>query len=222
MINILLGSSLFLMREGVRRIVAPHKEMRVVAEAVCGEDVLMSDQSCHVAVLVHPLHFSGDDDFYSRLQREKPGMQIIIIANNIRPEYVSSLLRTGARGVLGRNFSKEHLLDAIRTVASGKPYVGAEVSSLIASRMKLFRALSTRECLTQREIEILKRLAIGRKTATIGFELGISSKTVSAHKANIMNKLALTSYSQLVYYAIENRMFDLFVDHSNRKRERVT
>lgn len=113
-------------------------------------------------------------------------------------------------------------MDAIRTVASGKPYVGAEVSSLIASRMKLFRALSTRECLTQREIEILKRLAIGRKTATIGFELGISSKTVSAHKANIMNKLALTSYSQLVYYAIENRMFDLFVDHSNRKRERVT
>jgi DNA-binding NarL/FixJ family response regulator len=56
--------------------------------------------------------------------------------------------------------------------------------------------------------------------ATIGNELKISSKTVSAHKANIMEKLAITSDSELVVYAMKNQLFDLFVDHSTRKRHR--
>lgn len=210
-----------MLREGVREIIAPYKNIRIGAEGECGEDMLNCDQSCNLALIVHPLSYSGGDNFYSRLQREKAGMATIVIADTNRPNELSAILKTGARGVLGKNFAKNHLLDAIRTVSAGLPYVGVEVSTLIASRLKTFHSMSIGIHLTKRETEVLKRLAVGRRTTTIGLELGISSKTVSAHKTNIMTKLDLTSYSQLVHYAIENKLFDLFVDHSNRKQRRA-
>lgn len=91
---------------------------------------------------------------------------------------------------------------------------------LMATSLKSFSAANSFSRLTQREIEILKRVAIGRKISTIGDELRISSKTVSAHKANIMEKLAISSNSELVVYAMKHNLFDLFVDHSNRKGRR--
>jgi DNA-binding NarL/FixJ family response regulator len=141
---------------------------------------------------------------------------MVVFVRSDSSEYVLSAIQYGARGILTTDCASTHVADAIRAVSAGKVYLGEEVSVMIATELKL-SAGSQRPRLTERELQILKRIAIGRKSSTIADELGISTKTVSAHKANILEKLALETESELVLYAIENKLFDLFVDHSSRK-----
>ena len=221
MINVIVISGISMVREGMRHILSPHDDIRIAAEAIGVEDILarQREASNAVAVIAHPLLTSEKQEIYSRLRREQPRLRVIFIERGNDVDSVFSAMRMGAHGILSTGCPKEYLLDAIRTVSTGKVYVSKEISRLIAADIKSFIALTTQPVLTERELEILRRLAIGRRATVIGDELGISAKTVSAHKANIMGKLALTSVPGLVLYAMENQLFDLYVDHSQRKHQ---
>ncbi|MGZ4113163.1 MAG: LuxR C-terminal-related transcriptional regulator [Tumebacillaceae bacterium] len=207
------------MREGLRKIIESHSDVAIAAEVAHVEEILHCDRvnCCAVGVIALPFACFWNGEFYRVLQDKIPDLPIVVITDSNNPEFVSSVMKSGIRGILGKDLVADSLIEAIREVASGKTYVGKEVAALVANRFSLFKRIDSGMRLTRREIEILKRLAIGRKVVTIGGELGISSKTVSAHKSRIMEKLALSSDTELVRYAMENQLFDLFVDHSRRK-----
>jgi len=221
MINVLVASDLFLMREGLRRIIECHNELAVAAEVAHVDEILHCDGigCCDAAVIAFPFACFWNDAFCRLLQKKRPGLPIVVITDSDNPEIVSSVMKSGIRGILGKDLIINSLAHAIQEVASGRTYVGKEVAELIADRFSSFKSIDAKLRLTQREIDILKRLAIGRKMSTVGCELGISSKTVSTYKSRIMEKLALSSNTELVRYAMENKMFDLFVDHSRRKEK---
>lgn len=221
MINVVIASSFYVLREGIRAIIEPHKYFRVCGEATSMQEILGSDDASRdkIVIVAAPLHCVNDEEI-RRVVRERASLQLIMIARGNGIDDVRSALNSGARGMLTRSCPKENLLQAARVVSAGRLYVSEEMAMLIASSLKSFSSPNFISRLTERELEVLKRVAIGRRMATIGNELKISSKTVSAHKANIMEKLAITSDSELVVYAMKNQLFDLFVDHSTRKRHR--
>jgi DNA-binding NarL/FixJ family response regulator len=219
MIKVIAASSIFIMREGMKKILASCQDMEIIGEVSCADDVLQEyDGQGEIIVLIaHPLRYRDRHEFYIRLRCELPNCRIVAFVRTDNSEYVSSAIRAGARGILTTDCASHHVADAIRAVSAGKVYLGEDVSLMIAQELKLSAGNHSRARLTERELQILKRIAIGRKTSTIAEELCISAKTVSAHKANILEKLALATESELVLYAIENKLFDLFVDHSKRK-----
>jgi DNA-binding NarL/FixJ family response regulator len=206
----------------MKSLLLRHRDMQVSGEVTWMEEAMACDCSKknQVLIAIAPLTFrqvqEGED---LPLPLEKRHLIVITLEGTIVE--VQAAIKLTARGILSKSCSEEHIVQAIRMVAAGKLYVAQEISNLIASSIKSFNALSPLVRLTQREMEILKRVAIGRRMATIGGELGISYKTVSTHKANIMEKLALCSDSELVLYAMTHDLFDLFVDHSNRKEDRL-
>jgi DNA-binding NarL/FixJ family response regulator len=221
MINVIVASNLFVFREGIKAVIESQKHLKVCGEATSMQGILEANVQSrnHLVIVAAPLGH-GPDEERMRAIRECTSLPLIMIVQGRSIDDAQLALKSGARGILTRSCPKEHLLDAIHVVSGGRIYVSQEMAMLMASSLKSFRAGNPFSRLTQREIEILKRVAIGRKVSTIGDELKISSKTVSAHKANIMEKLAITSNSELVVYAMKNNLFDLFVDHSNRKARR--
>ena len=218
MIKVIAASSISILREGMKRVLEPCKDIGIVAE-VSRADEILSGHAGHGEVIVliaHPLHRQDRHDFYFRLHSERPDCQIVVFVRS-DADYVLSAIQSGARGILTTNCLGEQVPEAIRAVAAGRIFLGDDVSFLIATELTLTAGVHPRPRLTEREVQMLKRIAIGRKMSTIAEELGISAKTVSAHKANILEKLALATESELVLYALRNQLFDLFVDHSKRK-----
>lgn len=222
MINVMVASSVSVFREGMKSLLMRHQDMQMSYEATCMEEAMACDCSKknQVLIAVAPLRFKENEAQYDlSFSAEKRHLVVVTLEEKVAD--VQEAIKMGARGIIGKSCSEDRLFQAIRMVAAGKLYVAQEISTLIASSIKAFSSLSPLVRLTQREMEILKRVAIGRKMSTISGELGISSKTVSAHKANIMEKLALGSDSELVLYAMRHDLFDLFVDHSKRKQSRL-
>lgn len=220
MINVVVASGIYLFREGMKGALLRAGNIRVCAEAAFMEDALEHDSegSGKVVLIASPLpwrHSSGP----RMLPPSRKTQRLIFITVGKSLDDVQMALQLGVRAILTKACSVEQIVQAIRSVNSGKIYACQEIAMFIATSLKSFSSVNPFMRLTERELDILKRIAIGRKMATIGGELGISSKTVSAHKANIMEKLALTSDSELVLYAIKHDLFDLFVDHSSRKQE---
>lgn len=215
----MVGSSIFAFREGMKSLLSRHKDIKLTYEATCMEEAMAYDCSRknQVLVAIAPLHFKEEDETYE-FPASKEKRHLVVVALDGKVDDVQMAIKMGARGIITKSCSEECIFQAIRMVAAGKLYVAQEISTLIASNIKAFSSLSPIVRLTRREMEILKRVAIGRRMSTIGGELGISCKTVSAHKANIMEKLALGSDSELVLYAMKHDLFDLFVDHSKRKQ----
>lgn len=218
----MVGSSVFAFREGMKSLLLRNKDMKIAYEATCMEEAIACDCSRRnqVLVAIAPLHFKEDGvncSFPNSLEKR----HLVFVTLDEKVADVQEAIKMGARGIITKSCPEERIFHAIRMVAAGKLYVAQEISTLIASSIKAFSSLSPLVRLTQREMEILKRVAIGRRMSTISGELGISCKTVSAHKANIMEKLALGSDSELVLYAMKHDLFDLLVDHSKRKQSRV-
>lgn len=219
MINVVVASSIYLFREGMKAILHRNENIRVCAEATCMEDALEHDFEGmgKIVLIASPLPWRHGPT-PPKPTADKKTQRVIFITHGKNLDDVQMALQLGVRAILTKACSIEQIIHAVRTVDAGKIYVSQEIAMLIATSIKSFSSVNPLVRLTQRELDILKRIAIGRKMSTIGGELGISSKTVSAHKANIMEKLALSSESELVLYAIKNDLFDLFVDHSRRKQ----
>lgn len=218
MINVLIASNLYVFREGIKAIVESQKNLKVCGEATSMQEIFEADDQVRNGLVIVAVPLAhGHDEEMARAIQERASLPLIMITLEQGIDDLQFALKSGARGLLTRTCPKEHLLEAVREVAAGRIYVSQEMAMLMATRIKSLRPGNSFSRLTERELEILKRVAIGRKTSTIGDELKISSKTVSAHKANIMEKLAITSTSELVVYAMKHNLFDLFVDHSRRK-----
>lgn len=218
MIKVIAASSIYILRQGMKRVLAGCNDIELIGEVSLADDILLGHDGhgMTIVLIAHPLQHRERHDFYGRLRRERPDYRIVAFVRS-DAGHVLAAIHAGARGILATDCSVGQVPDAVRAVAAGKIYLGEDLSVMIATELEQNAGTHQRQRLTDRELQILRRIAIGRKTSTVAEELGISAKTVSAHKANILEKLALATESELVRYAMENQLFDLFVDHSNRK-----
>ena len=135
-----------------------------------------------------------------------PATRILMLTRHGEYQHVQELLRAGANGYVLKQSSSEGLLQAIRVVASGKsfldPLVAGKITHHYAADADARPDGMPREVLTPRETEVLRLLARGYANREIAAELGISVKTVDAHKANGLSKLGMSSRIELVRFAI--------------------
>lgn len=209
MISVVLASRLNIIREGMKRIILQQEDMKVVAEVRHTKEVLAQEGAgdADVVVVAHP-SASGGNDYLAYLRQECPALRVIVVARSPTLPEILAALRMGVRGLLNSSCAVGHLPAAIRAVASGKIYLHDEISRLVAADLKEVWKDHTHKSLTAREFEIFMRLAVGCKVTEIATELAISVKTVSTHKARLMEKMRIVSTSQLIQYAIVNKMFD--------------
>ena len=210
MTNVALASGLSLLREGMRGILGAHPEFTIVEEYNCA-DQIFSDKSIidtQVLVIATPL-YRLNYQMLQEIKTELPTVALVLIANKHSDLRMMHNFAGNARGLLMGNSPAENLPHAIRTVASGRLYADAALADIIVNDPKLNFLSNGSLHLTDREFDILRRIATGETNQEIADSLEISNKTVSTHKMHIMEKTGTTSVAEIVRYAIEYGLINL-------------
>jgi len=208
-IRVLLADDHGLVREGLRGILAKGEDIEVAAEAANGDEVLALVRKHEFDLALLDLSMPGlaGIALIKRLKVEKPKLRILVLSMHGEAQYAARALKAGASGYLTKDSAAAQLLGAIRKIAAG----GVQISEAAAAQ--LIGASPTgdtplHEALSDREYEVLRQIVAGRTVTDIADALSVSVKTISTHKARILQKLNLAGTADLVRYAIEHGLTD--------------
>jgi DNA-binding NarL/FixJ family response regulator len=207
-IRVLLADDHGLVREGLRGILAKGADIEVSAEAANGDEVLALVRKQDFDVVLLDLSMPGLSGIalIKRLKVEKPKLRILVLSMHGESQYAARSLKAGASGYLTKDSAASQLLGAIRKIAAG----GVQISEAAAASLLGVASAggALHDSLSDREYEVLRQIVAGRTITDIADALSISVKTVSTHKARILQKLNLAGTAELVRYAIEQGLVD--------------
>lgn len=204
MIRILLADDHAIVRNGLKQIFAGYPDLQVVGEASNGAEILELARHSRFSLLLLDMTMPGVSgaDLIRRLRAEHPAMQILVLSMHNESQVVSRALKAGAAGYVTKDSDQEILITAIRKVASGNKFIDpALVDAMVFDGNS---EGAPHEVLTDRELQVLQMLASGQSLASIAESLHLSAKTISAHKAHLMQKLGIENNADLMRYAIKH------------------
>ncbi len=206
MIRIAIVDDHAIVRTGLRQYFSELGDIEVVGEATNGRDAQALVRSGGIDVLVMDISMPDQNgvDVLRNLRAHAPDMPVLILSSFPEEHYAISVLRQGASGYLNKMCEPEEIAAAIRTVAAGKRYVSAAVAGMLAGQLGRDVDKAPHELLSERELQVFLRLAKGETVGAIADALALSIKTVSTYRARILEKLALSSNSEITYYAMKN------------------
>lgn len=212
-IRCLIADDHELVRYGVRRLLQESDDFAVVAEAADAAQALKLTLEHRPDLVLLDIGMPGMSSFEAgRLIEEHcPDSRIVYLTMHEGEEYVQEALRSGASGYLLKNTPAPALLQALRQVQRGEKQWSPQIQGRLKqdALKRSAQAPLRRSVLTQREREVMKLLAEGRTVRETASKLGLSVKTVEAHKFNLMRKLDIHNKAQLVTAAIQQKILPL-------------
>lgn len=205
MISVFVADDHSIVREGMRSLVSSAADMEVIGEASDGDKALEEVPRRNPSVFLMDMSMPGCSglELIEKLCRRAPDTKILVLSMHREDHYAIRTIRAGARGFITKTRPPDELLDALRRVARGDLYITQELANKLA--MGALTGKSDEEPharMTKREYEIFLDLARGMTVGDIADKLCVSSKTVSTHKARLMEKLGAQSVPDLVRYAL--------------------
>ena len=205
-LRILLADDHVTVRHGLKLLIDGEPDMKVVAEASDGEAALKQALEVKPDVVILDISMPGMNGLAAAraLRKAQPDAIIVTLTRHADDAYLQELLRAGVKGYVLKRSAPTELLQAIRGVAAGGQYLDSTLTSRVTAGFvnKPGRAAGAVPSLTDREAEVLRLIASGYGNKEIAGRLGLSAKTIEAHKANAMRKLDLNGRIDIVKYAI--------------------
>jgi two-component system response regulator NreC len=198
-----------LFREGLRRVLESEADIQVIGEARDGAEAIDQAVMLRPDVVLMDIGMPGLSSFEAsrRITRELPGRRVIFLTMYEDEEYLLQCLDAGASGYILKDAPAPRLIGAVRDVNAGRKYLSPQVlGKLVDDFRSRSTGLARGSTLTPREREVIKMLAEGNSVRQIAGILGLSVKTVEAHKFNLMRKLNIHNKAQLVTYAIQKKI----------------
>lgn len=200
-----------LLRDGVRRLLEDAPDFAVVGEAGDASEALKLVIEHRPDIVLLDISMPGMSSFEAArlIEEHCAGTRIVFVTMHEDEEYLSQALRSGASGYLLKDTPAPHLLQALRTVYRGERSVSPRVLRQlenVSDGRNPGRVRPSRTTLTPREREVMKFLAEGYTVRQTAGQLGVSVKTIEAHKFNLMRKLDIHNKAQLVTVAIRKKI----------------
>ena len=198
-------------RSGLRLILDAEDGLRVVAEAGNTDDAVRLTRAHRPHVLVLDLNMSGGPgssslDALPDLVSGSPGTAVVILTMQSDPQFARSALGAGAKAYVLKESADAELVQAVRLAAAGEVYLNPRLGAQLAAEPPV--AAGPPDDLTERELEILRLIALGHTNAEIGEQLYLSVRTVESHRAHIQQKLRRTTRAELVRYALDRGLLE--------------
>ncbi len=205
-----------IVRRGLKAIIAGQKEWEVAGEALTGREAveLARQHKPNLVIMDIAMPELNGLEATRQILKEFPGMEVLILTMHESEQVIREVLDTGARGYILKSDAGRELVMAVDALQRHKPYFTTKVSEMILTGFRRGAANSDepddapRSRLTPREREIVQLLAEGKSNKEVASALGISVKTAETHRARIMAKLNIRSISDLVRYAVRNRIVE--------------
>jgi DNA-binding NarL/FixJ family response regulator len=207
-LRILIADDHSVVRAGLRSLLESHPGWEVCAEAADGREAVEKAAKLkpHVAVLDIGMPLLNGVEATRRIRKSSPDTEILVLTMHESEDLVQQVTEAGARGYILKDDADRILIAAVDAVRNHKAYFSTRVSPAADSTDSSEPPKSSRSRLTPREREILQLLAEGKSNKEIASLLGISVNTAEAHRANIMLKLGFHSITELVVYAVRNKI----------------
>lgn len=193
-------------RKGLRALVESRRGWRVCAEAANGREAIAKARAAKpdVAIVDIGMPGLGGIEATRQIRKVSPQTEVLILSAHGSERLARELLDAGARGYLLKEDADVNLLEAIGALRKHTAFYSPKIAAWVARDERRARGKAPRDVLTPRQRETIQLLAEGRSNKEVAATLGISVKTVEAHRAHIMLKLNLHSVTELVHYAIRN------------------
>jgi two-component system, NarL family, response regulator NreC len=217
-IRCLLVDDHTLFRQGVRRLLESESDFEVVGESPEAGDAVEKARDLRPDVVLMDIGMPGLSSFEAtrHIKKNRPETKVLYLTMYEDEDYLLQCLEVGAAGYVLKDTPAPQLVSAVRDVYRGGKYLSSQVLGKLVedfrARVRDTRMQPRMSTLTPREREILKLLAEGNSVKEIAVLLGLSVKTVEAHKFNLMRKLDIHNKAQLVTYAIQKKIIKVPVN----------
>lgn len=212
MIKVLLADDHSIVREGLRKVLEDSNEIEVIAEAADGEAALDEAIKKQPDVAVVDISMPGMDglEVVTRMASYCKDIPVLILTMHEEEQYVIRAIEAGAMGYVTKQSAPEQLVSAVKKIHSGGRYLTEKASEALALRViRGNKNQSLTESLSMRELQVLRKLALGSTNREIAVSYNISVKTVDTYRSRILKKLSLRNNAELSRYAIQNKLVEL-------------
>ncbi|MBK9712453.1 MAG: response regulator transcription factor [Kouleothrix sp.] len=208
-LRIFLADDHVVVREGLKALINAQTDMRVIGEAGDGETACQQAEQTQPDIVIMDITMPGLNGVQATVQLKRTCPQIKVLALSVHEDtsYLRQLLAAGAAGYILKHAAADDLIQAIRIVAGGGVYLDPALAGHVVARYVRVPAISTALMgteLSERETEVVQRIAHGYSNKEIAGQLKLSVKTVETYRARAMEKLGLDSRAALVRYALEH------------------
>ncbi|MBI4186514.1 MAG: response regulator transcription factor [Chloroflexi bacterium] len=214
-IRVFLADDHIIMREGIRSLLQKYPDIDVIGEAGDGEEAVTNViQSVPDVVLMDiTMPVINGLEATRRIKEKSPQIKVLILTMHDTAQYLSQMLQAGASGYVVKTTATSELVAAIRAVHKGDVYLYPSIARMLVEdylkRATSGQAKISYEGLTKRERQILTLIAEDKKNKDIADMLGISVRTVQAHRTNLMDKLGAHDRTELVKFALRKGLIEL-------------
>lgn len=212
MIKVMLVDDHSIVRAGLRRIIEESEDIEVITEASNGREAirLAHQHPPDIAIIDISMPDLDGLEVTGRLLTDYPHLPILILTMYEEAQYAIKAIEVGAKGYITKKSAPEQLVAAIRKVFNGQLYITEQVAEVLALRVaKKSQNRSSLDTLSTRELQVLRRLALGHTNREIAEAYCISVKTVDTYRYRLLKKLNLRNNAELVRFATKNKLVEL-------------
>ena len=208
MIRILIADDHTIVREGLKQIISDISGMEVTEEARNGNEAISKIRGGSVDVVLLDISMPGKSglETLKEIRLEDQAIPVLILTMHPEEQYAIRVLKAGASGYLTKESAPEELITAIRKVTNGGKYISSSLAEKLVFHLEVDVDKPLHEALSDREYQVLCKIATGNTISEIADEMSLSVKTISTYRTRILEKMVMKSNAELTYYAIKNQL----------------
>lgn len=209
-ISILIVDDHAIVRQGLRTYLDLQADMHVVGEAADGKQAIDKAKDLLPEIVLMDLVMPGMDGVQAtrEITAISPSTRVIVLTSFSEDEQVFNSIKAGAQGYLMKDVLPQDLARAIRAVYKGEAQLDPEIARKLMHEFSNPQPAKPKHDLTERELEVLRLISLGKSNKDISEELVLSEKTVKTHVSNILQKLHLSDRTQAAVYALRQKIVD--------------
>ncbi|MGE5401736.1 MAG: response regulator [Bacteroidota bacterium] len=211
MIKILIADDHAIVREGLKQIVAEETDMKVLGEAGNSIELfeLLEKEKWSVVVLDINMPGKSGLEALKEMKVQYPSLPVLILSMYTEDQYGLRAIKAGAAGYLKKVSAPGELVKAIRKIVSGGKYISESLAEKLAASFEMNSRVQPHETLSDREYQIMCRIASGKTAEEIAGEISISINTVYSYRNRILEKMNMKSNVELTQYVIQNKLIEI-------------
>jgi DNA-binding NarL/FixJ family response regulator len=210
MINVLIADDHALIREGLRKILSDEPDMTLVGEATNVAELLKQLERLVVNIVLLDITMPGESglDAVKELRQKYPHVPVLILSFHPEHRFAVRALKAGASGYITKQSATEELVQAIRKIVGGGKYVSSALAEELAAELDVQTDKLPHETLSDREFQVMRLIAGGKKSSEIAEELAVTMSTVNTYRMRILEKMKMQSNVELARYALEHKLIE--------------
>lgn len=210
MISVLITDDHPVVRQGIKQILETSREINLIDEAGDGSQCMNKILANDYNVVLLDISMPGRSglELLKDIKRIKPSISVLMLSIYPEEQYALRALKTGASGYLTKSSAPEELITAVIKASYGGKYITQSLAETIANEFDKDGEKPLHENLSDRELEVMCLMAKGRSPKEIAEIMGISPKTVSTYRERTLNKMNMSSTTEIIRYALKNGLVD--------------